>query len=165
MEPDKRYFEGKGLYRLVRDGLESEEDAVRVQDAINAGKHGKSTVWHRTWRYDDDGIPTPGSFAVYQQIMHDRDVSSSEDEQTRPERSRREQCELDSQSRRIDDLNTKLNLTIISLIGAVMSGVAGYLYYIVQLTELECFSAMLIIGICVMTGLWLHCECRDHCRC
>lgn len=167
MEPDKRYFDGKGLYRLVRDGLESEEDAERVQDAIKAGKHGKSTVWHRTWKYDDevdDGIPIPGTFAVYQRIMHDRDVRSSEEEETRSQRSHKEQCEFKAQSRRLDNLNTKLNLTIAALIGVAMTGFAGYLHYIVQLTGQECCIVMLLAGLCIMAGLWLNCECRELCR-
>ncbi len=166
MEPDKRYFDGKGLYRLVRDGLESLEDSERVEAAVKSGKHGKSTASYRTWQCDEDEneTPIPGTFAVYQRIMHDRDVRSSEEEETRSQRSHKEQCEFKAQSRRLDNLNTKLNLTIAALIGVAMTGFAGYLHYIVQLTGQECCIVMLLAGLCIMAGLWLNCECRELCR-
>jgi hypothetical protein len=166
MEPDKRYFEGKGLFRLVRDGLESEQEADRVQDDVKSGKYGKSTVCRTTWHNDDDGTtPIPGSFAVYQRIMHDRDVASSEEEETRSNRSQREQRELKAQSNMLDAINTKLNITIATLIGVVMAGIGGWLYYVIELPKNEVWIALLLAGLGIMAAMWLHCECRDHYCC
>lgn len=160
-----KHFVGKGLYRLIQEGLQTYSDAEKVAAEISSGTYGQSLIWKINWKTDGDENAIEGTYNVYQKIMHEPKVldvyTEAVKSPTQYARELEEQCKAHARDQRLSDKITSVNnkVNYIIAIGMVLVGVAiwGWLYYATEYPAIECLAAVLIPAFLIVSILWVDC--------